>query len=99
MELEQRPDLPSPHLPSHDVFKVRAVVHQREFGKLDLAARNALKKARDAFTSAALVDDEKSMEAKSEDRRLNVSKRSPTCIVCSKLVSQPCWYCIICDGE
>ncbi|KAI0951411.1 hypothetical protein AcW1_008459 [Taiwanofungus camphoratus] len=99
VELEQRPDLSSPHLPSHDIFKVRAVAHQREFGKLDLAARNALKRARDAFTSAASVDYEKSMEAKSEDRRLNVSKRSPTCIVCSKLVSQPCWHCIICDGD
>ncbi|OSX57145.1 hypothetical protein POSPLADRAFT_1050210 [Postia placenta MAD-698-R-SB12] len=45
VDLERRPDLPSPHLSSHSVFKVRKMLHLKDFGKVDSAAREALKRA------------------------------------------------------
>src|SRR5882724_13288253 len=45
----EREDLTRPHLPTHDLMKVRRVVHTREFGKADRAARQGLVKARAIF--------------------------------------------------
>ncbi|KAJ7115485.1 hypothetical protein C8R44DRAFT_984151 [Mycena epipterygia] len=42
-------DLQKPHLPHHDLMKVRQVVHTREFGKIYRNAKEALQRARTLF--------------------------------------------------
>ncbi|KAJ7122277.1 hypothetical protein C8R44DRAFT_735978 [Mycena epipterygia] len=48
-----RDDMQKPHLPHHDLMKVRRVVHIREFGKIFRNAKEALKGARELFKSSA----------------------------------------------
>lgn len=43
------PHLQRPHLPTHDVVKVRRVVFTRQFGKMDKDAREALHRSRNLF--------------------------------------------------
>ena len=60
VDAEKSPDLPAPHVTVHAVFKTRMMIHLCEFGKMDSAARSALKKARMAFNDAAelmMMDD------------------------------------------
>ncbi|KAK7042365.1 hypothetical protein R3P38DRAFT_2890069 [Favolaschia claudopus] len=47
-----RDDMQRPHLPHHDLMKVRRVVHTRFFGKTYRDAKEALKHARTLFPSA-----------------------------------------------
>ena len=42
---EQREDLTSPHEPTHRMMKLRSAMHLRQTGRVDKAAREALKKA------------------------------------------------------
>jgi uncharacterized coiled-coil protein SlyX len=48
-----REDMQKPHLPHHDLMKVRRVVHTRQFGKTYRDAKEALKQARIVFKSAS----------------------------------------------
>ncbi|KAJ6560234.1 hypothetical protein B0H19DRAFT_1146862 [Mycena capillaripes] len=81
-------DLERPHVPaSHDLFKVRRVVHVRQFGKTYRDAKEALRKARSFFEANDPEDEE--------------SPPSPPpellCAECKAPVTQPCWYCVHCD--
>ncbi|OBZ66091.1 hypothetical protein A0H81_13971 [Grifola frondosa] len=56
---DQRDDLESPHLPTHDVFKLRMnILQSREYGQNYRAARDALKKAKAAFEDSAEMEGE-----------------------------------------
>ncbi|CCM04676.1 uncharacterized protein FIBRA_06862 [Fibroporia radiculosa] len=41
----RRNDLPSPHLPSHNVFKTRRMLYLRNFGKVEVQVQDALRRA------------------------------------------------------
>ncbi|GBE85444.1 hypothetical protein SCP_0706310 [Sparassis crispa] len=93
----QRFDLTSPHLPSHAVYKVRRVVHPREFGPVDSEARVALQNARAAFKDAVEVQEERTEgSAKEDDRTAKMVNDKLKCLVCKKRVRQPCWFCMTC---
>ncbi|KAJ7693840.1 hypothetical protein B0H17DRAFT_981213 [Mycena rosella] len=81
--------LTRPHLPTHDLLKVRRIVHIRQFGKTYRQAQYALKKAREYFPDseeeAALPDSQKS------------TVEPPRCAVCRRLATQPCWFCVQCE--
>ncbi|KAJ7849789.1 hypothetical protein B0H14DRAFT_3866764 [Mycena olivaceomarginata] len=82
-------DLERPHVPaSHDLFKVRRVVHVRQFGKTYRDAKEALRKARSFFEDKDPED---------EDEQLPSPPPSLLCAECKALVAQPCWYCVHCD--
>ncbi|KAJ7461994.1 hypothetical protein FB451DRAFT_1267439 [Mycena latifolia] len=82
-------DLERPHVPaSHDLFKVRRVVHVRQFGKTYRDAKEALRKARSFFEEET---EDGSEEGPSSPRP------DPICAECNKPVAQPCWYCVNCD--
>ncbi|KAF7307764.1 hypothetical protein MKEN_01136500 [Mycena kentingensis (nom. inval.)] len=72
------------HLPTHDIMKLRRVVHIRQFGKTYRLAKEALTRARALFPSA---DD----EGDTQDRT------PPHCAACQVPVSQPCWFCVQCE--
>ncbi|KAJ7246566.1 hypothetical protein B0H12DRAFT_758041 [Mycena haematopus] len=76
-----------PHLPTHDIFKVRRNVHTRQFGKTYRQAQEALKKARAFFPDP---QDEKAEPLKS-------ALDAPRCAVCRRAVTQPCWFCVQCE--
>jgi hypothetical protein len=42
----ERDDLARPHLPTHDLVKVRRVVHMPQVGQLEQTTRSALERAR-----------------------------------------------------
>jgi hypothetical protein len=82
-------DLERPHVPaSHDLFKVRRVVHVRQFGKTYRDAKEALRKARSFFEEP---DDGSEEGPASPPPEL-------FCAECKKPVTQPCWFCVQCDG-
>ncbi|KAF8581694.1 hypothetical protein K439DRAFT_202072 [Ramaria rubella] len=107
--LVDRKDLARPHLPTHDVFKVRRVAHIRQFGKLYREAKVALQKARAIFqrtppplplprqgstgNNAAKVADVV------KQRASTVAKPLPKCAICKATAAQPCWYCVHCEGD
>ncbi|KAL1942710.1 hypothetical protein VTO73DRAFT_4950 [Trametes versicolor] len=51
--LDLRPDLASPHLATHAMFKVRPVLHLRDFAKVDVQARDTLRAARNSLRIGA----------------------------------------------
>ena len=102
VDVEKRPDLSAPHLPGHSVFKVRTMLHVREFRRTDQAARSALKKARGAFSDiAALLADEglRNPVLRRSSRATKIAQSSLSCAICKMQVSKPCWYCITCEGK
>ena len=106
------------HLPTHDIMKVRCVVHMWEFKTTAQEARKALVMARAVFAGKDLVED--SSDGESDDHNEsgsdgggnNKSKVTDAvqkevsasvvtrlaCAVCDKQVTQPCWYCMRCNG-
>ncbi|KAJ7248435.1 hypothetical protein C8J57DRAFT_1358239 [Mycena rebaudengoi] len=77
-------DLERPHVPaSHDLFKVRRVLHVRQFGKTYRDAKEALRKARSL----------------GEEGPPQSAWVPPVCAVCKNAVTQPCWYCVQCDED
>ncbi|TBU21891.1 hypothetical protein BD311DRAFT_869699 [Dichomitus squalens] len=81
----RREDLTSPHLPSHDILKLRAAIHPfREFGKVYRDAQEALKMAREFFAEAANSDE-------------GAEGEQPQCVQCRDRVTLPCWLCIECE--
>ena len=85
------------------MFKVRTMMHLREFGKMDHAARAALKRARLTFKDAAEVLAEEASTTDNPDVRphsrvATITLAKLSCIVCKTRVSKPCWYCIFCQG-
>ncbi|KAF8208355.1 hypothetical protein K438DRAFT_1813864 [Mycena galopus ATCC 62051] len=62
-------ELQKPHLPHHDLMKVRRVVHRRFFGQTYRDAKEALKQARAFFTSpsdATAEEEEESSDSESD---------------------------------
>ena len=86
------------------MFKVRTMMHLREFGKMDQAARSALKKARQTFDDVSeLIEDNRSFTRRPDiyrqSRAAKIVQAKLSCIVCRERVSKPCWYCIACQGQ
>ncbi|KAF8214062.1 hypothetical protein K438DRAFT_995547 [Mycena galopus ATCC 62051] len=80
--------LTKPHLPTHDIVKVRRNVHVQQFGKTYRQAKEALKKAREFFPDP---DDENAENPKP-------IPEAPRCAVCRRPATQPCWFCVHCEG-
>ncbi|EED85032.1 predicted protein [Postia placenta Mad-698-R] len=100
VDCAKRPDLAVPHLSTHDLYKLRSLVHQREFRSIVIMARNALERARTAFKDAQDVAHERTEEGgtgEAEDRLTKIVQEDLTCIKCKERVTQPCWYCIVCE--
>ena len=86
--LEVRDDCLSPHLPSHDVLKLRTAIHPfREFGEVYRKAQSAVKTVRGIFADLAI-----------EGERRRAGKQPPKCVKCHQIVTLPCWYCAECRG-
>ncbi|KAJ7228211.1 hypothetical protein GGX14DRAFT_346568 [Mycena pura] len=83
--------LTRPHLPTHDIFKVRRVVHIRQFGKTYRQAQEALKRAREFFPDPEHENNTKTGEAH------KLALAVPRCRVCRRNVTQPCWFCVQCE--
>ncbi|KAF7332467.1 hypothetical protein MKEN_00128800 [Mycena kentingensis (nom. inval.)] len=79
--------LTKPHLPTHDILKVRRVVHIRNFGRTYRDAHAALKRCREFFPDPNDEDLPKRTKA----------PPAPVCRVCRRNVSQPCWFCVQCE--
>ena len=92
VRLDVRDDLTSPHLPSHDILKLRTAIHPyREYGGVYRTAQSALKTVRQRFADLASSDGQ-SEGGESENK-------APQCVKCGERTSPPCWYCIECEGE
>lgn len=110
-----REDLIKPHLQGHDLVKVRRRIFIRQFGRMERAAKDALKLARVSFSdgmpqtiSTFAVDGEKLMmnTGKGRSSRAIASSNkavksgiAPSCANCHRKVQKPCWYCVKCDGR
>lgn len=73
------------------------MLHLKDFGKVDSAAREALKRATATLRDGTDIDP-KETENVSEPTAKLLTKRL-VCIVCHERVHAPCWYCIRCTGE
>ncbi|KAF8210104.1 hypothetical protein K438DRAFT_140561 [Mycena galopus ATCC 62051] len=83
-----------PHLPTHDLLKLRRVVHVRQFGKTYREAKQALAKARQLF-----ADTDTDTNAGALEMQLAYETTGgPKCAVCEDPVTQPCWFCVQCQG-
>ena len=91
--LDDRPDLTSPHVPSHDFYQLRKTMHARERQQYDAQAREAVRKAHAILNEvdAFQCEDPDSVDSGPRDER-------PTCLSCGDSVMRPCWYCTECDG-
>ncbi|KAI0716121.1 hypothetical protein C8T65DRAFT_707355 [Cerioporus squamosus] len=102
---DRRVDLPSPHLPSHRLLKLRRVIHRhREFGGVYRAAHDALIRAEEALSDARIVqswetDADPRHHSHDAEGHFEVVGRRLGCIGCGSEVSRPCWYCIECDDD
>ncbi|KAJ7115777.1 hypothetical protein C8R44DRAFT_213727 [Mycena epipterygia] len=76
-----------PHLPTHDLLKLRRVVHLRQFGKTYREAKRALAKARQLFPPPE--DEENAGSA--------LETPAPRCAACDVPVTQLCWFCVQCE--
>ena len=103
--LDRRPDLTSPHLPSHRLLKVRKVIHRhRELGGTYRAAHDALLRAEEALSDAKTLefshvkDDSSKNVHDAEALAQRIVGRELSCIACRSRVTRPCWYCVECEG-
>lgn len=110
--IDNRDDVAEPHLPTHDMIKVRRRVHQRQMGITDRDAKTALKKSRaifkelqssanndpevDALTSIA---DGQQVFAAQATLDIVPEEHGVICTACKKNLTQPCWFCVHCSGE
>ncbi|KAJ7135469.1 hypothetical protein C8R43DRAFT_1021198 [Mycena crocata] len=83
-----------PHLPTHDILKLRRVVHLRQFGQTYRLAKAALVRARKLFPS---LEEEPMDTASSLGHSAPSNVASPKCAACHELVTQPCWFCVQCE--
>ncbi|KAJ7058048.1 hypothetical protein C8F01DRAFT_1149302 [Mycena amicta] len=85
------------HLPTHDILKLRRVVHIRQFGKTYREAKQALAKARQLFPPP----EEDSEEASADHKHAHHNHTpSPRCASCDASVSETgggCWFCVQCE--
>ena len=107
--------LPKPHLPSHDVVKLRSIVLTRETGRVLNTSKAALSKARglldcaepSIFPSPSALH---SFAFAPDIFRLASNRGSvtagrpamttcPSCISCLKPTHYPCWFCCDCEGS
>ncbi|KAF7361998.1 hypothetical protein MVEN_00545000 [Mycena venus] len=85
--------LTRPHLPTHDILKLRRVVHLRQFGKMYREAKRALAKARLLFSTP-----ETDADASASEIHLALeTSAGPKCAACEDPVTQPCWFCVQCE--
>lgn len=104
-------ELSAPHLPTHDVVKIRGPVQTREIGRVLKTSKAALSRAR-GLLDAALSSDTPSVTVPhlhpggmhgvglgaERVRRYGPSTRL-RCIGCFKAIRYPCWFCSECPGE
>ncbi|GJJ12736.1 hypothetical protein Clacol_006981 [Clathrus columnatus] len=81
-----RSDLPRPHLPTHDMLKIRRALHIRNVGNRERQAQRALNACR------KYMDERKWCQGKEDDDH-------PTCVLCHDKVTIPCWYCVDCEDD
>lgn len=94
MMLDVCGNLISPHLPSHDIMKLRTTIHPYyEYRQVYRGAPAALKRVRQLFADLESYDVQKDGDDEGSTRN-----RNPECIICGERTSLPCWYCIECEG-
>lgn len=93
-----REDLQKPHLPTHDLMKVRRTIHTPEFGQLNRNAINALERSRELFQGKKESDAPANESAVSTKRLSGKPGDDLRCTVCKQVAIQPCWFCIQCPG-
>ncbi|KAF8529737.1 hypothetical protein BU17DRAFT_36437, partial [Hysterangium stoloniferum] len=97
-----RADLTTVHRPTHDLVKLRRVVHVRQHGQLERNSRAALEKARNILRSGDTNQGGNIGQGEEENQGGNIRKggakaEKATCTLCTKEVSQPCWFCAQCE--
>ncbi|KAF8512136.1 hypothetical protein JB92DRAFT_3173674 [Gautieria morchelliformis] len=99
----EQDSLPAPHLPTHDVIKVRRFVHIGHFGKLEREAVQALERVRLLLgTGDSASDLEKAYDndypsqgtQALPDRTSMKLGSSHHCTFCNIKITLPCWYYI-----
>lgn len=109
--LDARDDLKTPHVPTHEVFKVYTVLHGRRHAMTEKKAKNALKRARLLLpgkipgpSSESTKPAPKETVGKTGESDAaaapveNTDKLLPACSSCKGKValSPPCWTCVEC---
>lgn len=92
VSLDERPDLTSPHLPSHDLCQLRKNMHPRERQQYDIQARRALRRAHTA------LDEMDNSEGNNDSESQELVHETLACSGCGNPVTRPCWYCAECNG-
>ncbi|KAF8589617.1 hypothetical protein K439DRAFT_1332394 [Ramaria rubella] len=102
----EREDLRRLHVPTHDVIKVRRVVHIRQFGKLEREAKEALERARLILNAGGTPDleevydsDYPSQVLKPSPNLISSLRSEPVCTFCQDIIKPPCWYYIHGDDD
>ncbi|KAF8512112.1 hypothetical protein JB92DRAFT_2930249 [Gautieria morchelliformis] len=104
----EQDSLPTPHLPTHDVIKVRCFVHMVHFGKLEREAVQALERVRVLLGTGDNASDLE--EAYDNDYPSQVTQAAPDrasmklgsshhCTFCNVKITPPCWYYIHGEGD
>ncbi|KAF7292837.1 VPS13 domain-containing protein [Mycena indigotica] len=88
-----RDDMQKPHLPHHDLIKLRRVLHARDFGKSFRNAKAALETARGIFKAAGFQTTDNSEPVSTPNGQ------GPKCANCAKRLTMPCWFCVQCTEE
>lgn len=111
-----------PHLPSHDIAKLRTPLQVMEIPEVEAAIRDALRRCRTRFQGLRNIearldppvvsrvvsqirfangrstsDSEQSSDSEPSMYEAEESDaRPPSCSVCFRGLTQPCWYCVTC---
>ncbi|CCM04671.1 uncharacterized protein FIBRA_06857 [Fibroporia radiculosa] len=83
--------LTSPHVPTHNMFKVRTRVHPIELKRVSTWVREALSAAKAKFATVG------QLQSGTEITTQTDQKNVIACINCSKELKRPCWYCFECS--
>lgn len=83
-----RHDLLKPHVPTHDLIKVRRNLLQRQLAQAFVRAKNVLTEFRTSFKASGI------------GRQDTEYADSPRCCSgCKIAIEFPCWYCLECLGK
>lgn len=88
-----------PHVPAHDVIKLRRDLTYRHHIHMFIRAKDALTEARRSLSEPPNPEQKIDYSCGANTTFTGANVSGALCLVCNRLIRLPCWYCLECTGK